>query len=112
MDFVELVYRLSASFSREEMYGLTAQVRKAATSAPSNIAEGHGRGTAREFRRFLRIASGSLREAETQLLIAHRLRYITDHDISQVMGDAAGVARPLIGRLKSVERRLKRKHKP
>lgn len=72
MDLVEAVYRV---FPKEEVYGLTAQLRRAAVSVPSNIAEGQGRRSTREFLHYLSIAHGSLRELETQLLIAARLGY-------------------------------------
>ena len=77
IDLVETVYRLSAAFPREELYGLTAQVRRAAVSVPSNIAEGQGRWSTNEFIHFLGISQGSLREVETQLTIAVRLGYLT-----------------------------------
>lgn len=76
MDLVELVYQAIKAFPREELYGLTNQLRRAAVSIPSNIAEGQARNSTAEFRNFLSIARGSLAEVETQLLIAHRLRYI------------------------------------
>ena len=92
MDLVELVYQLSKRFPHEELYGLTSQVRRAAVSIPSNIAEGQGRNSPNEFRRFLSIAHGSLREVETQLMIAVRLRYLTESDIlsTQQLCDETG----------------------
>jgi four helix bundle protein len=76
MDLVESVYQLTSSFSREELYGLSGQLRRAVVSVPANIAEGQGRDTVREFRRFRSIAHGSLREVETLVHIAFRLKYI------------------------------------
>ena len=78
MDLVVDVYRLTSCFPREELYGLTAQVRRAAVSIPSNLAEGQGRGQGNEFLHHVRIAQGSLQEVETQLLIAQRLCYLDD----------------------------------
>jgi four helix bundle protein len=69
------VYRLSATFPREEMYGLTSQMRRAAVSIASNIAEGYGRGTRGEYKNFLGMARGSNFELQTQLLIARELGY-------------------------------------
>jgi len=71
-------YKLSGELPREEKFALTSQIRRAATSVPSNIAEGYGRWNARDFARFLAIASGSLRELETHLIIANRLGYLSD----------------------------------
>jgi len=76
MDLVTAIYRITAQFPREEMYGLTSQLRRAAVSIPSNIAEGQGRHGVLEFRHFLRQSCGSLMELETQTLIAERLGYI------------------------------------
>ena len=75
MDFVEIVYRFSASFPPDERYGLTAQLRRAAVSIPSNIAEGAARRSRREYMKFLSIARGSLSEADTQIKIATRLGF-------------------------------------
>ena len=75
MDLVVHVYRESATFPSHERFGLTSQVRRAAVSIPSCIAEGQARRTPREFARFISISLGSLAEVETQLLIAQRLGY-------------------------------------
>jgi four helix bundle protein len=80
MDLVTEVYRLTRGFPREELYGLTNQLRRAAVSIPSNIAEGQARQSTAEFRNFLSIAQGSRAEVETQLLIAVRLQYATEED--------------------------------
>ena len=78
MDLVEAIYRTTARFPKEELYGLTSQIRRAAVSIPSNIAEGQARNTTRDFLHFLAIAYGSLKEVETQVLIAERLGYIDE----------------------------------
>ncbi|MBO8093442.1 MAG: four helix bundle protein [Prosthecochloris sp.] len=76
MDLVEKIYLLTKSFPEEEKYGLTSQLRRAAVSIPSNIAEGAGRNGNREFIQFLYVALGSLAEVETQIDIAKRLCYV------------------------------------
>ena len=77
MELVVVVYCLSATFPSDERFGLTSQMRRAATSVPSNIAEGQARGLAPVCVNFLRIALGSLAELDTQLEIALRLKYVT-----------------------------------
>ena len=79
-ELVLSAYRLTQAFSKEEMFGLAAQLRRAAVSIPSNIAEGAARAGKREFAQFLNIARGSLSELETQLLIATDLGYIKVDD--------------------------------
>lgn len=76
MEVVEAVYRASGAFPKSELYGLTNQIRRAAVSVPSNIAEGHTRATTREYLQHVAIAQASLAEVETQLEIAARLAYV------------------------------------
>lgn len=76
MTLVENVYRQTTSFPREELFGLAAQMRRAAVSIPSNIAEGAGRNSSRELLQFLGITCGSLAELDTQLELAVRLGYL------------------------------------
>lgn len=81
IELVEMVYRLTKDFPKEEIYGITNQIRRAAVSIPSNIAEGSQRGSDKDFDYFLRIARGSSAELETQLLIVDRLKYIKNHKL-------------------------------
>jgi len=76
MNLVERIYKLSSQFPKEEIYGLTSQIRRASVSIPSNIAEGSARNSNKEFIQFLYISLGSTAEVETQLLIAQRLNYV------------------------------------
>ena len=75
IDIVEMIYKLSALFPEEEKYGLTSQIRRAAVSVPSNLAEGAARNSKKEFLNFISISLGSLAEVETQVIIAQRLDF-------------------------------------
>ncbi len=86
MDFVADVYRATRSFPKEELYGMTSQLRRAAVSIPSNIAEGQGRQTTGEFRQFLGHAGGSLLETETQILLSERLHYLDQESAGELAG--------------------------
>jgi four helix bundle protein len=106
MDLVEVVYRASMKFPREEIYSLTAQLRRAAISIPSNIAEGQGRSTTRDFLNFLSIARGSLKEVETQVLIAERLAYISKQISGSLLAKTTEVGRLLTGLSNSLKHKL------
>ena len=80
MELVELIYTRISEFPRNEEYCLSAQIRRSAISVPSNIAEGYGRNTRADYKRFLSIARGSLYELQTQIDIACRLNYLADTD--------------------------------
>lgn len=88
MDLVEVFYALSAKFPKEERYGLTSQLRRAAVSVPSNIAEGAARKGDKEFLQFINFSLGSLSELETQYLLAIRLGYVEDNvEVGQLLID-------------------------
>ena len=93
MDFVDEVYALQREFPKPEVYGLGDQLRRAVVSIPSNIAEGHGRGSRKDYVHFLAIARGSVYETVTQLNIAKRQGYLTD--ISLAESHANEIARML-----------------
>src|ERR1043165_2333476 len=97
MDLVDLVYDCSDQFPRRELYDLGSQLRRAAVSVPSNIAEGQARQSQREFYRFLSNARGSLVEIETQILIAQRRHYISAADAERVLDRCAELGRILNG---------------
>jgi four helix bundle protein len=80
MDLVSNIYKITEFFPNKELYGLTNQIRRAAVSIPSNIAEGAARNSKKEFIQFLYIALGSLSELETQIIIAQRLEYLNNLD--------------------------------
>jgi four helix bundle protein len=99
MQFVTDVYHETADFPKAEVYGLTNQLRRAAVSVPSNIAEGHGRSSKKEFHRFVSQARGSLLEVETQLEIARNLGYLSADGASVLLSKASEIARMLNGLL-------------
>lgn len=103
MELVRDVYGHTRHWPTEELYGLTSQIRRAAVSVPSNIAEGHGRRSGREFARFLNIAHGSLMEVETQLRIAHDLRFLPARDLECMLNTTAEIGRVLYGLPQSVD---------
>ena len=80
IELVVDIYNKSQTFPKEEIYGLTSQIRRSSVSIPSNIAEGSGRNSDKEFNRFLDISLGSSFELETQLIIAHKLKFLSDSD--------------------------------
>jgi len=96
------IYRQTARFPSEEKYGLTAQLRRAAVSIPSNIAEGEGRRSKAEFRHFPFIALGSLRELETQILVSDSLGYLRPNESVKLMAMAAKVGRIINGLCRSL----------
>ena len=99
MDLVEDIYSISKNFPKEEMYGLTSQMRRCAVSVPSNIAEGAGRKGAKEFARFLHISLGSLSELETQFEIAIRLKYVPNEIDTQTIFDKIIYIRRMLSKL-------------
>jgi four helix bundle protein len=98
------VYRCTESFPRSELYGLTSQLRRAAVSVPSNIAEGQGRPSSGEFKQFLGHARGSLLELETQILLAEELGYLESATGDQLLQQASEVGRILNGLITSLPR--------
>jgi len=98
------IYRATASFPKEERYGLTAQLRKAAVSSPSNIVEGSARHSEADYLHFLNIAYGSTRELEYQLSLAVRLGYLSSDTYKELESDAVETAKALGGLIRSFRR--------
>ena len=107
MELAERVWRLSARFPAQERFGMTSQLRRAATSVPANIAEGAERHGTREFLQFLGIASGSLAETETFLLLAERLGLLPPEKVNDTLEQAATVGRLLNGLKRSLRERTR-----
>lgn len=84
IQIAEKCYYLTIDFPASEKYGMTSQIRRAATSVPANIAEGYGRGSTKDYSRFLSIARGSLNELETHLIIAEKVQLATNPEIESI----------------------------
>lgn len=90
------VYRVSKDFPKDELFGLTSQIRRAVSSIPTNIAEGCGRGTNKDFAHFLQIAIGSASEVEYELLLAHDLLYIDESEFNKLTAETVAVRKMII----------------
>ena len=105
MRLAKRIYQVTQKFPTDERFGLTNQLRRAAVSVPSNIAEGHARFGAGESSRFLSIAMGSVAEIETQILLSQDLRYLTEELTFEVLAELDIIGKMLRGLAKSIERR-------
>jgi four helix bundle protein len=105
MDLVEESYRLTATFPKHELYGITSQLRRAAVSVAANIAEGHGREHLGEYLHSLSIANGSLMELETHLLVSGRMNYVPAEEEKGLLVRAAEVGRMLAGLIRALKGR-------
>jgi len=106
LDFVVAVYKTTESFPKEEKFGLTSQVRRAAVSIPANIAEGAARRSTKEFVYFLSNAQGSASEVETELLIANRLGYLRDTSFSELRASSDDIGRMLTGLTRKITQKI------
>ncbi len=97
------VYAISATFPRAERFGLISQIRRAAVSVPSNIAEGYGRRSTRDYLRFLNIARGSVAEVVTQLVLAEELGFVDKDRAQSCIASAEEVDRIIFGLIRAVE---------
>lgn len=100
VDLVTLIYELTSHFPKEEIFGLTNQIRRASVSIPSNIAEGAARNSSKEFIHFLYISLGSQQEIDTQLLIARNLQYISEEQYNTITIKIETVGKLLNGLIK------------
>jgi four helix bundle protein len=105
MELVANIYGITQAFPKEELYGLTNQLRRAAVSVPANIAEGWGRGTTREYIQFLRIARGSLFELETLINISSKLEYAKVQNQQQILQEIQEIGKMLNALLKRLRQK-------
>ena len=101
-DFSIEIYKITQKFPKEEMYGLTSQLRRAALSISNNISEGCGRGTNKQLEQFLNIAIGSAFEVENILIIAHEINYITEEEYNNLFEKINEIQKMLFGFKKSL----------
>ena len=97
------IYKITKGFPKDEIYGLTSQIRRSDVSIPSNIAEGYGRKTTIEYVRFLYIAYGSICELETQTMISRDLSYVEKESLVKLKGEIGDIERMLKALIKSLE---------
>lgn len=106
IDIAEQVYYLTQSFPKQEIYGLTSQLQRAAVSIPSNLAEGHTRDSTKEFLHFLSTALGSLAELETQLILAQRFKYLNTNDLTTILVKTEAAGKMLRGLQRTLKAKL------
>ena len=104
IDLVTLIYKYTAEYPKDEIYGLTSQIRRCAVSIPSNIAEGSARTTKKDFSHFLAIALGSVAELETQLIISRNLNYLPEAVLDELMPELISIRRMTLGLRKSINK--------
>jgi len=102
IEIVDKIYLITAKFPKEEVYGLVIQMRKAAVSIPSNIAEGFVRHHTKEYKQFLYISLGSCAELDTQIIISHRRKYITNEELEDLTEDINHETRMLVSLINKV----------
>jgi four helix bundle protein len=105
MSVAEQVYRLTTSFPKDEVYGMTSQIRRAAVSIAANIAEGHGRENSGSFVQFLRISQGSLKELETHLVLAVRVNLAKAQKVEPILQKCDELGRMLRSLIRSIQRK-------
>ena len=106
IEMVTSIYKMTKAFPKDEIFGLVSQMRRAAVSVPSNIAEGYARGTDKEKLHFLRISSGSMSEIETQLMLSLKLGYIGQETYSELSEQITSVWKQLNALISSIKKRL------
>jgi len=102
MSLVETIYYLAQKFPKEEQFGITSQLQRAAVSVPTNIAEGHGKSSKADFKRFLSISKGSLQEVNTLLQIAVRMNYLPQDEYGRIREQILSLVRQITSLMKSL----------
>ena len=105
MALAEVCYQLTRGFPKEELYGMTSQIRRAAASVPANIAEAYGRENRGEYVQFLRVAQGSLKELETHLLLSQRVQLASGKTIEPVVAQCETVGKMLRALIRSLQKK-------
>ena len=104
MELVTEIYKVTTKFPKEEIYGITSQIRRSAISVPSNIAEGAGRNSPKEFKQFLFFALGSLSELETQFIISKNLNYIDEETNVKINNEIVALIKMTASLIRSVDK--------
>ena len=102
VELATVVYGVTQDFPKDEVYGLRAQIRRSAVSAPSNIAEGHARQYDKEFKQYLHVALGSLAELDTQLCISRKLHFVNEDDYATVTDQLNEIRRMIWGLIRKL----------
>jgi len=97
VDLVTCIYEITKDFPKDEIYGITNQIRRSAVSIPSNISEGAGRNHSKEFVQFLHISLGSLSELETQIIISENIKYLSKDDSIKIQNELAELRKMILG---------------
>ena len=108
MDLAAKVYEITDKFPKHEMYSLADQMRRAAVSIPSNIAEGEGRDSTKDFVRFLNITKGSLYELQTQCILSNKIGYLSHQDCKLIVSQCEDLAHKIKGLIKRLQNDLKK----
>ena len=106
MNLAEQCYKITRSFPKEELFGMTSQIRRAATSIPANIAEGWGREGTKEYIQFLRVAQGSLKELETHLILCQRVELVRADSVAPMLEKCTELGKMIRSLIGSLQRKL------
>ena len=107
MDLAEMIISLTATLPREQVYGMSAQMQRAANSVPSNIAEGHARNSTKEYLYHISVSLGSIAELETQLMLCGRVKFLSEGEVTKALGISDEVGKMLRGIQRGLKEKLK-----